>query len=85
MPLDELPRHEAIYGFVMYARGISWHLLDTLVDRKAQFSKLPPDRARPEKETLLTQNVKLERCDTHDPRCDQHGTPHASLRPSTLP
>ena len=85
MPLDELPRHEAIYGFVMYARGISCHLLDALVDRKAQFSKLQPATARPETEALLPENAKLELCDTHDHRCDQHGIPHASLRPSTLP
>ena len=67
MASEELPRHEAIYGLVMHDRGTRWHLLDTLVDRKAQFSKLPPDRARPEKETLLIQNVKLELCDTQDP------------------
>ena len=85
MPPDKLPRHEAIYGFVMYARGVSWHLLDALVDRKAQFSKLPPATARPETEALLIQNVNIELCDTHDSRCDQHGIPHASLRPSTLP
>ena len=85
MPLDKLPRHEAIYELVMHDRGTRWHLLDVLVDHKAQFSKLPPDRARPEKEALLPENAKLELCDTHDHRCDQHGIPHASLRPSTVP
>ena len=85
MPPDELPRHEAIYWLVMHDRGVRWDLLDTLVDRKAQFYKLPPATARPETEALLIQNVKIELCDTHGPRCDLHGIPHASLRPSTVP
>ena len=85
MPPDKLPRHEAIYGLVMHDRGTRWHLLDTLVDRKAQFSNVPPATARPETEALLPENAKLELCDTHDHRCDQHGIPHASLRPSTVP
>ena len=40
MASEELPRHEAIYGLVMHDRGTRWHLLDTLVDRNAQFSNL---------------------------------------------
>ena len=85
MASEELPRHEAIYGLVMHDRGTRWHLLDTLVDHKDQFSNVPPATARPETEALLPENAKLELCDTHDHRCDQHGIPHASLRPSTVP